>query len=410
MFSLKAAVLLSVFASSVLAAPASQVVGAAYFMTDDPLGNYIVANHIAQDGTVTFASTTYAGGQGVHGLSSIIEPDGLFGQGSVQVSGNHLFVVNPASDVVAMFAIDQEDPAKLTMVGDVQNTGWEWPTSIAINEKNGHVCVLNGGRLNGVQCFTSNAKTGLKKLPNTNRALGLTNQTTPGTGDPGSSSGILFSLDGTRLHVAVKGYFGPEGFSQPGAPGHISTWTINADGSLGEERTDSPAPSGGLLPFGMTQIRGTKALMVADAFIGANIYDFEHGNKASKSIAFHIPNQQMACWATYSEATGHYYFADFEGSTIIEAKVDTKTLEPTYVKTYPLEPNSVPTDIAVGTINGQDYLFNLAPNVTQLNVLQLKPNGQSKYVQHLDIGSAMERAKVTYQSNNLQGMAVYIKS
>jgi len=54
------------------------------------------------------------------------------------------------SNTVSMFAIDKREPSKLTMVGNPVGSGGDFPVSLAISKKTGQVCVLNGGRLNGV--------------------------------------------------------------------------------------------------------------------------------------------------------------------------------------------------------------------------------------------------------------------
>ena len=50
-----------------------------------------------------------------------------------------------------MFALDPNDPSKLTAVGNPVGSGGDFPVSLAISKKTGQVCVLNGGRQNGVK-------------------------------------------------------------------------------------------------------------------------------------------------------------------------------------------------------------------------------------------------------------------
>lgn len=58
--------------------------------------------------------------------------------------------------------------------------------------------------MNGVACYTINGKTGLQAMNGTVRSLEL-NQTTPATGPAGSVSDVLFTEDGKKLLVSVKG-------------------------------------------------------------------------------------------------------------------------------------------------------------------------------------------------------------
>ena len=50
-----------------------------------------------------------------------------------------------------MFAINEKDPSKLTMVGTPVSTGGEFPVAMAVNPIGNTVCVANGGAVNGVQ-------------------------------------------------------------------------------------------------------------------------------------------------------------------------------------------------------------------------------------------------------------------
>lgn len=50
-----------------------------------------------------------------------------------------------------MFNIDRNDPTHLEMVGTPVSSGGEFPISVAVSTRTGQVCVLNGGRINGVK-------------------------------------------------------------------------------------------------------------------------------------------------------------------------------------------------------------------------------------------------------------------
>jgi hypothetical protein len=55
------------------------------------------------------------------------------------------------SNTVSLFSINPEDPAKLRLIGKPQKTGGEFPMSLAFNKAGNQLCVLNGGKVNGVK-------------------------------------------------------------------------------------------------------------------------------------------------------------------------------------------------------------------------------------------------------------------
>lgn len=135
----------------------------------------------------------------------------------------------------------------------------QFPVAVATNPKNHkHVCVVNGGKVNGVACYASNHTSGLSLLNNTVRSLDL-NQTTPATGPAGSVSDVLFSEDGKRLLVSVKGAPPVQGSSILSSLngglaltcgfrlGFIASWDVAADGSLSKDFIKVPATAGALV-------------------------------------------------------------------------------------------------------------------------------------------------------------------
>ena len=61
-------------------------------------------------------------------------------------------ILQAGSNTVALFSIDAEDPTHLTLIGRPAPSGGEFPQSVAFNSQGTGVCVLNGGRVNGVRC------------------------------------------------------------------------------------------------------------------------------------------------------------------------------------------------------------------------------------------------------------------
>src|ERR1700754_4470899 len=129
------------------------------------------------------------------------------------------------------------------------------------------VCVLNGGKANGVYCYKVDLNHGLK--PNGRfYSLGL-NMTTPPVGPPGSVSHVLFSEDESKLRVSVKGV-------PPSAIDFVATWDVDRDGTLSHTFTKTTPDEGdGLLPFGMANVVGSpNAVLVTDPGLGMTVYDF----------------------------------------------------------------------------------------------------------------------------------------
>ena len=64
------------------------------------------------------------------------------------------YYTQAGSNTIAMFSINSKEPARLKMVGQPVSTGGEFPVSVTISKQSGQVCVLNGGRVNGVKFVT----------------------------------------------------------------------------------------------------------------------------------------------------------------------------------------------------------------------------------------------------------------
>ncbi|PPQ85364.1 hypothetical protein CVT25_000652 [Psilocybe cyanescens] len=409
-------------ATSIFAAPfgstsqgqSSSSSGAAYFITNDPSGNQIVSMNIAANGKLSSVNAISAGGRGVHGLSTTIGPDPLFSQGSIKVNAvaKMLVTINSGSNTLSMFAINPSNPSKLTMVGTPVSSEGEFPMSVAINSKATMVCVLNGGAVNGVNCYTPDSKLGLIAKPNTLRSLGL-NQTTPATGPPGTASHIIFSEDGSKVIASVKGV--------PPTPGFLAAWDIASDGSLSAEPVKSTPASGGLLPFSMTLIPGTNAILATDPGVGFDIFNFggsgngndKNSGLSATSSVVPIAGQSATCWSSFSSKSGNFYLIDIGTSTITEVNVS-KNLTGSIVKTimtqqYPQAPGSATIDNDVATIGTNNFLYVLAANATTVNVLSVNTPGKATTVQNFNFASAAKAAGIKLDKNNLQGMTTFIR-
>ncbi|KAI0652513.1 hypothetical protein C8Q79DRAFT_896588 [Trametes meyenii] len=371
--------------------------GAAYFITNEPGENMVIAASINKDGTLTLDRAVSAIGHGDHGITDPLGPDALFSQGAIKASakGQVLATVNSGSNTVSLFSIDPKQPTHISRLGDPVSTGGEFPMSLAFNSDGSRLCVLNGGTVNGVNCYSVDKKSGLKALPNTLRSLNL-NQTTPATGPPGSASHVVFSEDGKQLMASVKGV--------PPTPGMIAVWDVATDGSLSAQFKAVAPPSGGLLPFSMTVIPGKNAVLSTDPGVGFDVFDLSGGNASS---AVKIDGQSATCWSSFSKKTGNFYLTDIGTSIVTEVNVD-NNLKASIVKQYPQTNGSSTIDNDIATIGSNDFMYVLAPGAKTVEVLSLDSPGNAKHVQTLDLAGPTKKAGVTINTNNLQGMTTFI--
>jgi hypothetical protein len=224
-----------------------------------------------------------------------------------------------------MFAINPSQPSELKMVGQPMSSGGEFPMSLAFNPKGTSLCVLNGGAVNGVKCFSVDAKTGITGTANTVRPLGI-NQTTPATGPAGSASHVLFNEDGSQLIASIKG--------TPTDPGFLAVWDVAADGSLSQNFRSIAPPTGGALPFGMNLIPGMNAVLATDPAAGFDVISLADNATAAAGGASSVTNvtgQGAVCWTSHSTKTGNFYLTDIGTSLVTEVNVD-KNLKATIVK------------------------------------------------------------------------------
>ncbi|KAI0784263.1 hypothetical protein C8Q75DRAFT_403310 [Abortiporus biennis] len=379
---------------------------AIYFITNEPTGNNIIVGSVDQSGQVSFVEAVGTGGIGAHGLANPIGPDPLFSQGSIEASPSGvLATVNSGSNTVSVFSIDPKDPTKIQQIGAPVGSGGEFPMSLAIKEDGTGLCVLNGGQINGVSCFSVNQTLGLVPVPNTTRSLGL-NQTTPATGPPGSTSQIIFSADGKQLIASVKGV--------PPTPGFLAVWDIVSDGSLSEQFSTVAPGQGGSLPFSMNLIPGTNALLASDPGIGFDIFDLSGISSqsglnvtSSKNLAVPIPEQGAICWSSFSSKAGSFFLADVRTSILTEVSVG-QNLQPSIIKQYPQANGSSIIDNEVATIGNNDFLFVHAAAASTVNVIQVNQQGNPQPVGSFSYGKPATQAGLTFDPNYMQGMTAFV--
>ncbi|KAJ7667297.1 hypothetical protein B0H17DRAFT_1162418 [Mycena rosella] len=339
-------------------------------MTNEPTGNYVVSATIESDSKLALPA-------------SIGNLDALFTQGSVGVSTVQRFVanVNPGSNTVTVFGIDNLNPARLNMIGQPVSSGGDFPSSLAINKAGNRVCVVNGGKINGVSCYTFDAVGGLSPLRATIRSLNL-NQTTPvrppsPTGPSNTPSQIIFSPDEKQLIVSVKA-------------GFLAVWDINTDGSLSP---DFQTVLGGILPFSLLYVPSKNAIIASDPGVGYDIFNLA----TNATVSFPIPAQTLTCWSVHSAESGNFYMVDVGVSTITEITV-TGSLGSTIVKAR--------ADTL--TLCRLSFMYSLAANATGLTVLSVNGPGEAQIIQRLDVAGPAKAANLSIHSSNMQGMATFI--
>jgi hypothetical protein len=391
-----------------MGAAKGRAVGAAYFITNEPTGNFVISAAIGADGKLALRQATSAEGLGSHGNDGTPEggPDPLFTQGAVKASaaGNIVATVNAGSNTLSVFSIDPKNPTNLNMIGKPVGSGGEFPVSLAINKAGNMVCAVNGGAINGVACFSVDKTKGLVPIANSVRSLGL-NQTTPATGPAGSVSHVIFSEDNKQLIASVKGI--------PPTPGIFAVWDIAADNSLSADFTAVQPAAGGLLPFSMTVIPGKNAILATDAGVGVDIVDLSGGAvagvAAGKSSIVPIDGQAATCWSSFSPNTGNFFVTDIGTSTVTEIALDAD-LKGSIVKQYPQGAGIATIDNDIATLGKSDFMFVLAPNATAVKVLSLVAPGQAADLQTLDIAGPAKTAGLKISANQLQGMTSFIKA
>lgn len=206
-------------------------------MSNDPNGNAVLAFRLA-DGQLKPLGSVSTGGTGSGGR----EPDFALGNAhALQLSedGRLLFVVNPGSNDISVFAVSNQ---ALTLLDRV-DSGGKQPLSITVHGD--LVYVLNGGgnvgAVDNITGFRVQADGKLTEISNSTRPLSAA-ATAPAQ--------IQFSPDGSVLVVTEK------------STNVIDTFTVGADGrATGPIVTQADAQT----PFGF-DIANRDQLFISDDF------------------------------------------------------------------------------------------------------------------------------------------------
>ncbi|KAL0634772.1 hypothetical protein Q9L58_006289 [Maublancomyces gigas] len=365
-FTASVAIAILAFADSIIGAPtcqpnptAASAAGAVYFITNAK-HNSVVSIPIGANGLLSGAAVlTPTGGMGLGGMKAdgtAAIPDSLFAQGTVRVVDDLLFTVDPGSNTVSMFQISQKNPSQLTMIGKPQSTGGEFPISVTYSSTLNIACVVNGGAVDGVSCFSVD-KNGLHTLDASPRPLGLA-QKTPAVGPPGTVSHISFSQDSSALIVTVKG--------NPAIKdtGFVAIYPVSY-GVVSRHATKS-SPAGTALPFGISNVSAGN-FIIADPSVGGAILSIDPKSlQVSTSSAITVAGQVAICWSAFSPVTKSAYLADAGVNRIVEVDGTTGAIV-----------------AQVGLTNGNKGMFDIAASGNFLYALS--PTANSTHIVVMDI-------------------------
>ncbi|KAF8349124.1 hypothetical protein F5887DRAFT_1243106 [Amanita rubescens] len=369
------------------------IIGAIYFTTNEPNGNYIISSAFGSDGKLYSQQAIATGGFGGRDL----DPPG---EGELFSSG----VVEPSP----LGVISESDPSSLTPIGTPVWSRGEFPISVTFNNAGNVLCALNTGALNGISCFNVDKTEGLMPISDTTRYLHL-NQTSPLSGPvSGSASQVTFSEDNQLLIVAVKGLNGTTD------AGYLAVWEVYENFTLSQDFHRVALPTGGFYPYSLMTIPGQNAVLVTDPALGYEIFTNvsgssntgEHRNIGVGSYARTIPNQLTTCWSAYSPISENYYLSDLADNRIAMISID-GNLNSTIVNYISLGKNFGPLDMATVSIKGQGFLYVLSTTPQAVDVFSVDKPGKAVHIQRFDYTAFAKSAGITLHAKYLAGMSSF---
>lgn len=299
-----------------------------------------------------------------------------------------------------MFAIDAQDPTKLTMVGSPVDLPGEFPVTVGASKQHSLACVGMSGSTAGVSCASFDATQGLGAM-DALRPFDL-GQTTPPVGPTNTVSHVFFSDDQSTMLTTVKGD------PTKNNTGFLASFAVNAAGgcqaaSVATEGTQS-SPAGTAVLFGSSPIAGSSDLFVTDASFGAAVLSTQQaaaggsaqGSGAAAEVVGQgkIDNQKATCWVAISPATNTAFVTDVGVNHMVEMSLkDASVLGET-----DLSANGDPGLIDLKAAGNMIYALSPGNGTTNAAVTVMDANSKTQ-VQHLDMASLG-------LDKNAQGMAV----
>lgn len=358
---------------------------AVYFITNAD-HNSVVSIPIDSNGLLTGkASLTATGGRGLSGRradGTPAAPDSLFSQDALTVVNDLLFAVNAGSNTLSLFKISDDNACLLTPIGSPQSTGGEFPIAVTYSDKLNTACVVNGGAIDGVSCFSVSRRTGLSPLDASPRRLGISQMTPAVAG--ATVSDIHFTTDSSSLLVTVKGN------AATNITGFLAVYPV-VDHRVSQVAVKSTPQGTGVL-FGAAPLDANRIIVADPSFGGAAVLTINPAsNDVSTASLITAVNSSAICWVAYAPRTGSAYLTDAAQNRVVE--VDTATGE--IVKTLQLVNDNIGM---FDSVVGGDFFYALSPrlNRTSIAVMDISGGrGSIKEVQNFEIvglegmGSAM---------------------
>jgi hypothetical protein len=312
-----------------------------------------------------------------------------------------LFAVNAGSNTLSMFAIDAQDPTKLTMVGQPAKLPGEFPVTVGASAKHNLACVGMTGATAGISCAAFDAKQGLGAMDNL-RAINL-GQTTPPVGPTNTVSQVFFSDDQATMFATVKGD------PTKNNTGFLASFPVNAAGGQAASvaaKGDQQSPEGTAVLFGSSAIPGSADLFVTDASFGAAVLGQQQqaaaGGKGKQAAAGAVQvvgkgvvdGQKATCWATISPATNTAFVTDVGNNRLVEMSIKDASIK----NEIDLSANGDPGLIDLKAAGNMVYALSPGNGTTNAAVTVLDAKAK-KQVQHVDM-------KALGLDGNAMGVAV----
>jgi hypothetical protein len=244
-------------------------------------------------------------------------------------------------------------------------------------------CVINGGAVAGVTCFSVDHAKGLSPQGGL-RPIAL-GQTTPPVGPPGTVSDIVFNPSETALFVSIKG--------APPTPGSIYVYPVVYGQVSTTPVISSPATL--LVDFSFNFLGSDSKAVVTDPAYGASFVDISSTYTVTVSKKIVVAGQAAICWATFSERFNSVALIDGGGPTV--TLVDPSSGDITGVVNLDAAGSG-----ALDSKLDRTYMYILrgAPMVSVLSEMGLTHGKLPTEIQSLDLSALGSR-------QGFQGMAIY---
>lgn len=306
-------------------------------MSNDPAGNVVLAFGL-DDSQLTMLGSFPTGGTGSGGR----EPD--FGLGNAHAialsnDGKLLFVVNPGSNDISVFAVGRSG---LSLI-DREPSGGMQPLSVAVHGD--LLYVLNGGgNVNGVDNITGFT------VGRDGKVSQIADSTRPLSAPVTAPAQIQFTPDGSILVVTEK------------ATNNIDTYLVGRDG-----RTTGPivTAADAETPFGF-DIANRNQLFVSDDFNDAQGAGALSSWTIARDGSLHLVSSKVpafqsgACWVAVTQDGRFAFMADTVASKTSTYEINKRNGSVTLIGSF--DSFSHATDLAFS--HDGRFLFALAPDQT----------------------------------------------